>query len=229
MAGTIIDIPVTKAGVTVMVKFDTDKPSPAVFAYLVALGAKQVLARGMTKLTKDSDGAAELDAEAVEKNLQSIYEGKIRMTGGVKQKQAGKGEVHTEAMRAARIAVKDAIKEKGGKPSLYAASTISGLAEKLLVKHPELVEQAKARIEARKQEQKVEADIDIDLGALPVSASKAGAAEKKAKERKASAGDQLSAKQSGKAKSKGKGKVPPAKHAPVPPPKHAPGHAPAHS
>jgi hypothetical protein len=176
MAGTIIDIPVTKAGHTVMVKFDTDKPSPAVFAYLVALGAKQVLARGMTKVKKETDGAAELVAEAVEKNLQAIYEGKVRMTGGVKQKTAGKGEVHTEAMRVARIAVKDAIKEKGGKPSLYAASTISELAEKLLVKHPELIEQAKHRVEARKQEEKPSIDLGIDLDALPVSASKAAAA-----------------------------------------------------
>jgi hypothetical protein len=211
MAGMIIDIPVTKAGVTYMVKFDPDKPSPAAFAYLVALGTKQVLARGMTKLTKDTPDVAELVAEAVEKNLQAIYEGKIRMTGGVKQKTAGKGEVHTEAMRVARIAVKDAIKEKGGKPSIYAASTISELAEKLLAKHPELVEEAKHRIEARKQEPKVDAKDLIDLDTIAVSAAKATAAEKKAKERKAAAGDQLSAKQAGKTKGKGKAKVAPAK------------------
>jgi len=175
-----IKIPVTKGEVELEV--DSDLVPQHVFEYIVALGLKTLLNRGTTKVTKAlipdetmRKGEAIVIAEA---QLAAIYAGKIRMTGGVKVKAAS-GEVNTEAMRLARIIVKDTIKADGGKVSHYDAKEITKAAKDYLNADPSILEQAKANIEARKT---VKPKVAIDVKSIAVSTKKVADAEaKKAK------------------------------------------------
>lgn len=200
-----IQIPVAKAGKAIEV--DTDKVSDAIFQYCFALGMKSLLARGMTKVTKEliSD-TAEREGEALriaQVNLEAIYAGKVRMTGGVKAKAAS-GEVNTEAMRLARIIVKDEIKAAGGKISHYAASEITAAAKELIANDPSILEEATANI-AKRKEAKPKAKIDVSkiaVSAKKVADAEAKKAADKAKREAAKAGKgtdtPISAKQAGK-------------------------------
>jgi hypothetical protein len=157
----------------------------------------------MTKVTKalvPNDAQRQAEAIAIaEKQLEAVYAGKIRMTGGVKVKVAT-GEINTEAMRLARIIVKDEIKAAGGKVSHYAGSEITKAAKDLLAADATIVEQAKANIDARKAQKP---KVAIDVSKIAVSAKKVAEAEAKkvadkAKRDAAKADKPLSAKQAGK-------------------------------
>jgi hypothetical protein len=178
-----IRIPIAKGEDAV--EIDTDQVSDAIFQYAFALGMKAILNRGMGKVTKALMPNAEArKAEAMviaSKNLEAVYANKVRMTGGVKAKAAS-GEVNTEAMRLARIAVKDTIKEAGGKVSHYDASEITKAAKELIAADASIVEQAKVNIEARKS---AKPKVAIDVGKIAVSAKKVAEAKKKAEEAKA--------------------------------------------
>jgi hypothetical protein len=172
-----ISIPIAKGGDSVEV--ETDSLSEELFRYVCALGLKAVLNRGMSKLTKALvSNAEQLKTEAMiiaGKNLEAVYANKVRMTGGVKAKAAS-GEVNTEAMRLARIAVKDTIKDAGGKISHYAALEITKAAKDLIAADATYVEQAKANIEARKT---AKPKVAIDVSKIAVSAKKVAEAEAK--------------------------------------------------
>jgi len=170
-------IPVTKAGKNMEV--ETDQVNQDLFEYCFKLGLKSLLNRGMTKVTKEliSD-EAERQGEAfiiASKNLEAIYANKIRMTGGVKAKAAS-GEVNTEAMRLARIIVKDELKAGGHKISHYAASEITTAAKELLQNDPSIVEEATANIAKRKE---AKPKVAIDVSKIAVSAKKVAEAEAK--------------------------------------------------
>jgi len=201
---TTIAIPITKAK-DFSLNVDLDQIGEDVYKYLLALGLKTVLNRGMSKITKGLMPNAETrDEEArlqADKNLANLYTGKVRMTGGVKPKGAT-GAVNTEAMRLARIAVKDMIKAANGKVSHYDASEITAAAKDLISQDTSYVEQAKANLEARNA---VKPKVAIDVSKIAISAKKVAAAE--AKKAKPKDVGQLSAKQAGKVKAK----VPPKK------------------
>jgi hypothetical protein len=172
-----INIPIAKAGG--QVEIDTDQVPEDLFRYIWSVGCKAVMNRGMTKVTKalvpNEDERKTAAMEIAQKNLEAIYAGKIRMTGGVKVK-AATGEINTEAMRLARLAVKDTIKEAGGKVSHYDASEITKAAKDLITADPSIVEQATANIEARKAAKPKAA---IDVSKIAVSAKKVAESEKK--------------------------------------------------
>ena len=215
-----IMIPVAKAGKGLEV--DTDQISDPIFQYCFALGIKSLLSRGMTKVTKELiTNDAEREAEALriaQVNLEGVYAGKVRMTGGVKAKAAS-GEVNTEAMRLARIIVKDEIKAAGGKISHYAASEITNAAKELVASNPDIVAEATANIAKRKE---AKPKVAIDVSKIAVSAKKVAEAEAKkatdkAKREAVKVGKgtdtPISAKQAGKTKpravpSKGKPQAP---------------------
>jgi len=200
-----IKIPVTKG--TDVLEVDADVIPIEVYEYIFALGLKQLVNRGTTKVTKalmPDEDARKAEANAIAKlQLEGIYAGKVRMTGGIKVKAAS-GEVNTEAMRLARLAVKDTIKQAGGKVSHYDASEITKAAKDLIAADASYVEQAKTNIEARKT---AKPKVAIDVAKIAVSAKKVAEAEAKKVKDKAERdakkvakgeGVPLSAKQAGK-------------------------------
>jgi hypothetical protein len=195
-----LNIPIAKGGASIEV--DTERFTDAAIQYFVSLGLKAVLARGMTNITKakvaDEATRKRMAMEKAEENLAAAYEGKIRMTGGVKPKGTSGAET-TEAMRLARLAVKDTIKANGGKVSHYDASEITKAAKELIAADPSYLEQAKANLAERTTKPKVA----IDVAKIAVSAKKVAEAEQKkadAKIKREAKKDKapLSAKQAGK-------------------------------
>src|SRR5215472_1868181 len=196
MASTDLNIPVAKGkGYLTITKDDIDALPEPVFREIMLQGAKSVLGRGMTKVTADTypDETERKAASmaAAQKNWEACKAGEIRITGG-KTKKPGMGAIMTEARRLARQAVKDAIKESGGKISHYEAKDITALANELIDSDPSFLEQATKNIEERKAKP-VATGI---LANISVSAKKVAAAEAKAKKKKLDP-SQLSVKQAG--------------------------------
>lgn len=192
---SVMAIAVTKGKGTV--DLDPDTLPIEVYAEALRLGLKELVNRGMSKITVaklEGEELAKANLAAMEKaneNAEAIKAGKIRYTG---QKSATKasGEVMTEARRIAKNIVKDEIKKAGGKISHYEAKEITAAANQLIEAQPEIIETAKANLEARKA-----APVKIDIASLVKESPKlvAKAAENNAK-KKANAGT-LSAKQAG--------------------------------
>ncbi len=168
--GTILNIPVPKAGKGVTVPIDVDElmELPAdTLREILFQGAKNVLNRGQSKLAsaKDMEGTqAQAHKEAVLKVVGEQWElckeGKIRVTGG-KAKRSNTA-VRTEAMRIAKLMVKDALKRIGEKVSHYPAKEITKAAELYLDGEdgPAIMEQAEAAVKARQKKEEV-AKIDL--------------------------------------------------------------------
>lgn len=148
-----LQIPITKAKGE-FITIDTDKIPTDVYAEMLLQGAKVLLNRGTSKITKAAyPDAAELKAKAIEKaqeQLALVMESKIKFTGQ-KKASGATGAVKTEAMRLAKALVKDELKRQGFKISHIEASEITKVAKEYLDASPELLEQAKANIEARQQ------------------------------------------------------------------------------
>lgn len=146
-----LQIPITKAKGE-FITVDTDKIPADVYAEAMLQGLKVLLNRGTSKVTKAAyPNADELKAKAVETaqaQLELVMTSKIKFTG---QKKASgvTGAVRTEAMRLAKALVKDELKRQGFKLSHIEASEITKVAKEYLEASPELIEQAKANIEAR--------------------------------------------------------------------------------
>jgi hypothetical protein len=125
-----------------------------VYYEMLKLGAEVLINRKMSKLTKASvnndEGKYKSEAMLIAaKNLEDIKAGDIKFSG---KKSEVKVErvVKTEAMRLAKIFVKDEIKAGGGKPSHYKASQITAAAEVVLEQNPDIFETAKANLAAQK-------------------------------------------------------------------------------
>src|SRR5579863_6332046 len=138
-----IQIPIPKAGVGVTFEVDTDTfnddkfPLP-VYLEIMLQGCKTLLNRGQSKLksSKGLEGKALADAqkailEVVQKQYESMLAGETRITGGKAKLKGVEREVKAEAMRLARLAVRDAIKASGGKISHYSAKKITEAAEEV--------------------------------------------------------------------------------------------------
>lgn len=150
---TILSIPVPKAGKEAFIEVDTDKdiPSTEIYQYLMVLGLKTVLNRGMSKVTAaDIPDSAKRMAEAMRianLQLEAMREGKVRGAGAVKK---ASGEVMTEARRIAKAMVKDGLRAAGRKPSLIPPKMITELAKQLIESDSSIIAKAKEVVEARK-------------------------------------------------------------------------------
>lgn len=193
----IIKVPVTKGGKGSFLELDCNRVPDAVWNEIILQGAKVVLNRGMTKVTKETyPNAEELKVAAMaqaEKNLTAIYEGKIRIMGAKTDKVSG--AVMTEARRLARQVVKDEMKKLGMKVSYVAASEITKAANALIAADQSFIAKAQANLEASAAMAFAEAAaLGGIVKAIPVDEKKKAAVEAKKAEAKA----QLSAMQAGK-------------------------------
>jgi len=198
---TEINVPITK-GKTTMRLVLADIPDD-VYQEMLLQGAKVLLNRGASKITKETyPNGDELKAAAVAKateQLELVKTSKIKFTGG-KKKSGATGAVMTEARRLAKALVKDGLKRAGIKISHVEASEITKAANLYLEseKGTSLIEQAKQNLADR---EKVSIGDVLDLKAVvkesPILVAKAAA-------RKSKAGT-LSAKQAGKVAKRAKG------------------------
>lgn len=202
-----LTIPVTKAKSTVEIAL-SDVPND-VYMEALALGLKELVNRGMSKLTKAAFKGNEADlAEACQKvaetNLEKIKSSEIKFAGKKAKAKGLDRAVVTEAMRLAKALVKDAFRAQGHKISTIKASTITAYAKAYLDEDGgELYAQAQATLDERAKNPilaKVSA-MSATLGPIedPKLVAKA-AAEKAAKP--------LSKTQAGKVKGRQKAKAP---------------------
>lgn len=198
---SILNIPVTKSKGHIEV--DTSKLPDDVYREVLIQGLKVLANRGMSKITKASTkDEAELKSLAqdqAEKNLQAMYDGKIKFSAGVKAKKAS-GKVMTEAMRLARGIVKDEIKKSGGKVSHYEASEITKAAKAYIEADPSIIQMAEENLAKREA---TPTPTTINLAELIKASPKlVAAAEAKKKDKP------LSAKQAGMTSKRSKAKAP---------------------
>lgn len=166
--GQYIVVPVTKAKQTV--EIDVDALPADVYKEIMLQGLKHFVNGGMGEIKtaglKDDALAKAQDVamQVADENLNKIYSGKIRMTKGTRTKVSG--AVKTEAMRLARMIIKQAIKDDGGKVSHYSAKDITAAAKEWLETTEEGKEcfaQAEKNIKARVE---TEAKAKIDLSSI---------------------------------------------------------------
>lgn len=135
------------------IEVDIEALPDDVYKEVLIQGLKVLMNRGMSKLTGEKDAKhVKTAVEIAQKNLEALYSGKIRMSAGVRTKTTGAQK--TEAMRLARLLIKDQIKASGGKISHYSAKAITEAAKEFLDSElgAEVMTQAKANIEAREAE-----------------------------------------------------------------------------
>lgn len=185
---TIIRVPITKG--KDFIELDTSTIPDDVYREMLLQGAKVLLNRGQSKITKastkDEAEMKKLAMEAANKQLELVMTSKIKFTGGKAKKASG--AVMTEARRIARARVKDALKEAGIKISHVEVKEITAAANALIEADASLIAQATTNLEER-----AKTPIAIDVTALVKTSPKLV---KAAEERKAK--DQLSKTQAGK-------------------------------
>jgi hypothetical protein len=190
-----IRIPITKATTKEdpsFVEVCIEDLPPDVYIEVLTQGLKTLLNRGMSKITGTKTDSKRKEAmEVASENLEKVYSGKVRMSKGVRSSKAGTGAINTEAMRLARLLVKQALKDANKKVSHYAAKDITELAKEYLNSSSgdALIEQAKATVAARDKEAKGAANI-INLDSIkedPGLVAKAGT--KRGRKPKASVAD----------------------------------------
>jgi hypothetical protein len=200
----VYQIPVTKGKATVAI--DSEAIPEAVYAEALKLGLKELVNRGMTKITKSDYPTEEaFRAAAMEqaaKNVEAINSGKIRFAGGAAAKKAS-GAVMTEARRLAKQVIKDEMKRKGIKLAHVDSSEITRLANVLLASDQGqyFLREAEAELKRREEvkaavETGGETSLSDILSGIAINPTKKA----KAEARKASpaAAGQLSAKQASK-------------------------------
>jgi len=199
----ILQVPVTKAGKTAFIELDTETMPEGVWAEIILQGAKVLLNRGASKITKETyPDETERQAEAMkaaEKQLEDMVAGKIKLTGTKKASAKTSGKVMTEARRLAREVVKDLMKANGIKISHVKASEITSVANDLIAQDPTFIEKAEANLAAREAIPTTAINIKDLIKVDP----KLVAADE-VKKAKAKANAPLSAKQAGKTKARAK-------------------------
>ena len=166
--GQYLSVPITKAKLTV--EIDIDALPPDVYKEVLLQGLKHFVNQGMGEvktagLKEDALTKAQaVAAEIADKNVGKIYENKIRMTKGTRSKVSG--AVKTEAMRLARMIIKQAIRDQGEKVTHYSAKDISFAATQWLAETEEGKEcfvQAEKNVKVRVE---TEAKAKIDLSSI---------------------------------------------------------------
>ena len=196
-------IPITIKNGAGTVEVDTARLPDAVYREALLQGLKVLAERAMSKLTKEAypdedERKAAIKAKA-EANIQDMYEGKVKLTGALAVKKAS-GAVMTEAMRLARILVKDRMKAEKIKISTVKASDITAAAKTFIEADPSIIATAEANLKAREA-----TPIKVDIKSL-IKADPALVAKAKAKADAAKADKPLSAKQAGKVAPRAKAK-----------------------
>lgn len=151
-----LSIPVVKAKQSVTIV--TEQLPEAVYVEAVRLGLKELVNRGMTKLTKaafkdDLVKMAEEVMAVATKNVENILAGKIRIAGAKSDKASGK--VMVEARRLAKAAIKEQLKRDNIKVSHVSAKDLTEAANALIAADASFIEKAKANVaetEATKNE-----------------------------------------------------------------------------
>lgn len=211
-SGTVFKVPVVKAKTTM--EIDTADLPDAVYHEALLLGLKTILNRGTTKITKAAyPKEEELKAAALEK-AKTIFEdmkaGKIKLSGGKAEKTSG--AVMTEARRIAKALVKEEIKAQKLKLRDIDAADITKAANALIAANPQIIEQAKAEVEAREAKAKaLKASISQIVTPGMVNKEKAAKAEAEKAAAKAGMEKVLSAAKAGQVQArnpKGGGKAP---------------------
>lgn len=168
----ILKVPVAKAKATVEV--DADRIPSAYLEIVYIKGLSYLLGLGMSKITKetypaDADRFAAALAKANE-NLEAIYAGTLKVRGTSAGSTAKlPAAVKKMAMDEARRIIKDGIREahkadpSRPKVSTVKASQITKLATDLLSSNPELIDWARAQVEAAASASKA---IRVDLSSL---------------------------------------------------------------
>ena len=183
-----VNIPVTKGKATVAI--DTDKLPDHVYAAALALGLKEMVNRGMSKITVaklEGDDLAKAQAAAMakaEENVAAINAGTIKLAS-VKAAKGTSGAVMTEAKRLARNVIKDEMKRRGVRVSYVDAKDITTAAVAYLETDDGkvLLDAAKANVEARSTA--VTAGVKVDVTTIPINAKKKADAEAKLAKEKA--------------------------------------------
>lgn len=190
--GETVQIPITKAKSYIAVNTDGIEEggdlTQEVYREALILGLKAILNRGTTKITKETyPKEEEMRAAAMaqaEKMFAQMKTNDIRFVGAKKVKEVS-GEVMTEAMATARKHVKQYLKDQGIKVSHVKASEITKHAKALLVTYPQIVEDAKATVKARKEAAKGGLDMAGVFGQIEVDPKLVAKSEQEKAERKA--------------------------------------------
>ena len=157
-----------------------------VYKEIMIQGAKVVLNRGQTKITKAAyPNPADLRAAALAKaqeTLEAMYAGKVRVTGGAKSDKVPR-EVMTLARNKAKAVIKQQIKDAGMRIGVFKAKDITAAANSMLAENPDLIEKARQEWEEMR-EVKVKG---FDVASLKPSQELIAAAERKKQEKVLSA------------------------------------------
>ena len=165
------------------VEVNTSLLTDEVYAMVMLEGLKSVinsvgmskLLPGITKLEgEDKTKAVAAVLAQAQENVQALYSGTINKKG---RKAKASGAEQTEAMRLAKMLVKDHIRNSGQKIGAYTAKEITEAAKKVLEGNPRLLVQAKANLEERAAEAKNTGGLDL----VGLFGDKANSAEVKAK------------------------------------------------
>jgi hypothetical protein len=116
-----------------------------------------------------------------QKNLEAMYAGEFKMGRKASKGDKVSRELKTEAMRLARITVKDAIVKSGEKISHVAVSDITAYAADLIATDPDYYAKAKENLENNKVKPKTKIDISGLVSPELVAKAKAKAEAAKAK------------------------------------------------
>ena len=187
--GEVVQIVITKAKSFIPVDTGAIEEggdlTTEVYKEALILGLKAILNRGTTKITKETypdekemRAAAMAQAEKIYKQMKT---NDIRFVGAKKVKEVS-GEVMTEAMSVARKHVRQFLKDQNIKVSHVKASEITKHAKALLVSYPQIIEDAKATVAARKQ---ASSDMSAAFGQIEVDPALVAKAEAEKAERKA--------------------------------------------
>ena len=158
-----------------------------VYKMLLIEGAKAVINSvgmskklpGITKLEGEDKAKAIAAVKAqAEENVKALMSNTLSKRGA---KAKTSGAEQTEALRLAKVLVKDHIRAQGQKIGAYSAKEITEYAKQVLEGNPHLMVQAKKNLEARASEAKGIKGLDI----FALAGDKAKSDEVKAKPRKA--------------------------------------------
>lgn len=149
-----LNVNITKAKRTIPV--DTDMIPEALVDIIWQLGLETLLNAKQTKIKVaklEGDDLAKARSAAfaqAEKNLEDVYAGKVTKRQPKSAEASGVDrKVMTEAMRLARIAVRDEIKEQGLRIKAFTAAQITDFAKQYIEADPSILETAKANLETR--------------------------------------------------------------------------------
>lgn len=149
-----LNVNISKAKQAIAV--DTDKIPEALVDIIWQLGLEVLLNAKQTKIKvaklegKDLSDAQSAAFAQAEKNLGDVYAGKVTKRQPKSQDTSGiDRKVMTEAMRLARIAVRDEIKEQGLRIKAFTSAQITDFAKQYIEADATILETAKANLETR--------------------------------------------------------------------------------